>query len=135
MIHMDCKFHTNWQSVRFIQIVSPYDSYELLIRMKLTNCQSIWIIRIANLYNSNGIQSICLLLIHTYWSCRRKKLTSSVVASQHPPQWQPRIANKPLWQCASTKPPTTQKGGAEPKENENEWCMKKKRINKRRRKS
>ena len=68
--------HTNWQSIRFIQIVNPYEPYELQIRMFLTDCKFVCFLRITNLYGTDH-------------SCRCKKITSSAIAPQHPSRQQP----------------------------------------------
>lgn len=90
----------------------------MIIRITYTDCQSVWIIRIANPYVYYNID--------LSWSCRRKKLTSSIVAPQHPRWRQSHTTNNhAIVHLDQTSHKT--KWGARLKGYEIEWCMKKKK--------
>lgn len=70
--------HTNWQPLKFIWIVNPYEPYGLSIHMNLTDCQFVWFLWIVNLHET---YRLTIRINHTDWQYvwnkqRQKKLTS-----------------------------------------------------------
>lgn len=127
----------------FIRIGNPYEFYRLLIHMKLTDCQSVWHLWIFNPYetyeflihmNYTDYQFIFLLWIRTYqsWSYIRKKLTSFVVAPQHLTITMKCKQITTTVHLNQTSHNTERE--AQPQEFQIEWCIKKKKKTKKRKK-